>query len=91
MNKTNFNHAFWAVVLQLFVFFVTGSMLAGFCAGIAFFVGREHAQFEYKIGGPGSLKPWEGFQVWKWSTDAILDVVFPVIAVSLVMLVYYNI
>lgn len=91
MNKSNFDHAFYAVLLQLLVFFTTGSMLAGACTGVAFFVGREHAQYEYKIGNPSLLKPWEGFKFWNWSTDSILDVVFPVIAVSLVMLAYYNI
>lgn len=87
MNKTNFNHAFFAMLMQVFIGLLTGNWWAGAAFGAAFFLGREHAQFEKHLtnGGPvGGLNPLAGFQFWKWSIDSQLDLLFPVIAVIVV-------
>jgi hypothetical protein len=44
--------------------------------GIAFFLGREHAQAQRNY----NLGDFEAFSFWKWSLDAQLDLLFPVIA-----------
>lgn len=41
MNKTNFEHAAFALL--------TGDWWAVAAAGAFFFLGREHAQFEFKL------------------------------------------
>lgn len=80
MNKSNLVHAIYAVLMQL-PFGLNGYWWTGAAFSIAFFLGREVAQYEYKIGDPSKLKPWEGFQVWKWSKDAQLDFVLPTVVV----------
>jgi hypothetical protein len=86
MNQTNFEHAGFAVLMQLVIGLVTGDWFAGACFGIAFFVGREHAQVQAKLGY--TLKTtFEAFDVRKWSRDAQLDLLFPVIACLLLLLV----
>jgi len=79
MNKTNFEHAAYAVAIQLALALITDNFWLGAAAGIAFFAGREHAQREYQLGNPARLKPWQGFDIWRWSTDAQLDLLFPII------------
>ena len=37
-----------ALAIQLCTWFATGSWLAGAAAGMWFFIGREHAQAEYR-------------------------------------------
>jgi hypothetical protein len=88
MNKSNVEHAVFAVIMQLTVYLLTGNIVAGACFGYAFFLGREHAQFEYKLtgGGPvGNLNPLAGFAFWKWGKDAQLDLLFPATAVAVVV------
>lgn len=59
MNKTNFEHAFAAVVLQIilagvlilfgaFVPQVAYPFIAGAALGVGVFIGREHAQAEHR-------------------------------------------
>lgn len=82
MNETNFEHAIYAVLLQIAVGVLTGNWWIGAAAGVFFFLGREHAQFERKLavagGTVGTLNPLAGFQLWKWSLDSQLDLAFPV-------------
>ena len=93
MNITHLEHAIYALLIQgVFVLifwrhtFATGTAIgAAFAAG--FFISREHAQREYKIGDPSRLMPWEAFDVWNWSTDAQLDMVVPVVVVIAVAMV----
>lgn len=84
MNETNFEHAICALLLQMAIGLLTGNWWIGAAAGAFFFLGREHAQFERKLVAAGgsvlALNPLAGFQVWKWSLDAQLDLVFPVVA-----------
>ena len=84
MNQTNFEHAGYAVLMQVVVGLLTGNWLAGALFGFAFFLGREHAQAQAKIGY--TLKgTFEAFDIRKWSLDAKLDLLFPAIAVLAVL------
>lgn len=78
MNRTNFEHAVFAAAMQLFIGFLTGNWFAGACFGIAFFLGREHAQFQHKLGYTLE-KTFLAFDMRKWSLDAKLDLLFPTI------------
>lgn len=87
MNITHAEHALYALLMQATIGATTGNWWAGAAFGYAFFLGREHAQFEYKIGDPSKLMPWEGFAVWRWSRDAQLDLLFPAAAVFVVSVI----
>jgi hypothetical protein len=78
MNRTNFEHAFFAALMQVFIGLVFGDWFAGGCFGIAFFLGREHAQYQHKLGYT-LKKTFLAFDVRKWSLDAQLDLLFPTI------------
>jgi hypothetical protein len=78
MNRTNFEHAIFAALMQLAIGFVTNNWLAGACFGIAFFLGREHAQFQHKLGYT-LKKTFLAFDMRKWSLDAQLDLLFPTV------------
>lgn len=88
MNQTNFEHAGFALMMQsvflllgVFVFdAVTTLAWVGAAFASAFFLGREHAQREYKLGDPSKLMGYEAFDIWRWKLDAVLDLVFPVVA-----------
>ena len=76
MNYTNFEHAGYAVLMQLAVGLLSGDWFAGAMFGIAFFLGREHSQFQNKY----DLGDFESFNFIKWSLDSKLDLLFPIIA-----------
>lgn len=80
MNRTHFEHAGYALLMQVAIGLLTGDWLAGACAGAFFFVGREHAQQQafYKRGD------FEAFDLRRWDMDALLDLAFPVVAVAVV-------
>lgn len=84
MNRTNFEHAFYALLMQAVIGLLSGDWWAGAAFGAAFFVGREHAQAqsEYKLGD------FAAFDVRHWSLDARLDLLFPVAAVCVVALTF---
>lgn len=87
MNRTNFEHALFALMMQAAVGLATGNWWAGAALGAGFFLGREHAQYEKKLthgGHVGGLNPLAGFAIWKWSLDSQLDLAFPVVAVAAV-------
>lgn len=83
MNRTNFEHALFALLMLAVIGWPTGNWWAGAAFGSAFFLGREHAQREYHLGDPSKLPPWAGFDIWNWSLDAKLDLIVPVIVVGL--------
>lgn len=88
MNNTNFEHAGYAVLMQLVIGFVTGNWFAATCFPIAFFIGREHAQRQDMLGY--SFKTtFQAFDVRKWSLDSQLDLLFPTVAVLIVWAVVY--
>lgn len=78
VNRTNFEHAFFAALMQIAIGLVFGNWFAGACFGIAFFLGREHAQYQDTIGYTIKTSL-QAFAVWKWKLDAQLDLLFPVI------------
>lgn len=80
LNKTNFEHVGYALLMQLVIGILTGNWWAGAAFGAAFFIGREHAQREYKLGNPSLLSPFAGFDFWRWDLDSKLDLLFPVAA-----------
>jgi hypothetical protein len=83
MNRTHFEHAGYALLMMLPIGLLTGNWWAGAAFGAAFFLGREHAQaqIKYKLGD------FAAFDVRKWSTDAKLDLLFPVVAVVAVAMI----
>ena len=85
MNRTNFEHLAVAVALQCVVGALTGDWLAGACLASGEFVGREHAQREYEIGNPSNLVGYEALDFWRWSRDALLDLLLPVATVAIVV------
>lgn len=86
MNQTNFEHAGYAALMQLVIGLVTGNWFAGACFGIAFFVGREHAQVQDKLGYTFKTT-FQAFDVRKWSRDAQLDLLFPMLSCLLILFV----
>lgn len=87
MNRSNAEHIGFAILMQcpvLWIAIYLGSPLLVWSStlpAIFFFLGREHAQREYKLGNPSTLPPWAGFDFWRWKRDAILDLVCPVLVV----------
>jgi hypothetical protein len=82
MNKTNFEHAGFALLMML-PFVLLGNPLAGAAFGIAFFLGREHAQFQVLLKDYTLRGTFKAFDMRKWSLDAQLDLVFPIVACAL--------
>lgn len=89
MNLSNFAHAGLAVACQTIVGLIAwacgaslfeASVMGGLLA-VGFYWGREVAQAERKAGTPPW---WSGFDVRKWSQDAILDLVAPAVACVIV-------
>jgi len=79
VNQSNFEHAGYAVLMQL-PFALFGYAWVGAVFAIAWFISREHAQREVQVARAsgrliGDLKPWEGFQ--GWDKDRCLDAAFP--------------
>lgn len=80
MNRTNFEHAGYAL-LMMTPFVLLGHAVAGAMFGIAFFLGREHAQVQRKCGVGGI----QAFNPGLWSLDARLDFVFPLVTCMLAL------
>lgn len=88
MNKSNIEHLVAALVAQAVIWLVTGSLWYGFVFVSGLFLGREHAQREYQIGGSSKRKRYEALKFWRWSLDAKLDLIVPAGATLLVALLY---
>ena len=87
MNLSHLEHVVIALIIQG-LFMGGGYVLKrpygawfGACFVIALFLGREHAQREYKIGDPSQLVGYEALAIWRWSSDAQLDLLLPALAV----------
>lgn len=76
MVLTALSHALISVSVSLVAWFF-GDISIGIAIALSFYVGREVAQHERNTRGTDPLR---GFYVWKWSLDAKLDLLFPVIA-----------
>lgn len=81
MIQTALSHALIALLITIFGWSV-GHLYVGAAVALGFYLGREVAQHERKTPG---VNPLRGFAVWKWSLDAQLDLLFPVIAVGVVL------
>lgn len=89
MNRTNIEHLIAALVMQAAIALLTGDWWVGAAAGAFFFLGREHAQVEYKYIKQSSGRRHEtpiapelaAFNPGLWSRDAILDFAIPVVGV----------
>lgn len=94
MNLSNFAHAGLALVFQLITALIATAFGAelfeasviGALLAVGFYLGREVAQAERKAGTPPW---WSGFDVRKWSLDAKLDLLFPVIVCAGVCVATY--
>ena len=78
MNQTNFEHAGYALLMQLVIGLISGDWFAGACFAFAFFLGREHSQFQYLLGYTFKTT-FQAFDVRKWSLDSKLDLLFPTV------------
>ena len=92
MNRTNFEHAAIALIMQAVLGLLTGNWWLGAAFGAAFFIGREHAQAEYRYisanGGRRYHTPvapeWAVFNLKWWNQDALLDWITPTASVLVV-------
>lgn len=87
MNLSNVLHAGLALLMQAIVAgaaiglgedAVAAAAMGGFL-GVGFYWGREVAQAERKLGTPPW---WSGLDIRKWSQDAVLDLVCPLVVCS---------
>jgi hypothetical protein len=103
-DKTSFEHAAIAVVMQGVIFLAlvmfgagvgnVSTILAAALPPVFFFFAREHAQrqkwLEKKANG--GLKGWpcvvSALRFWEWDRDSKLDLALPVVAVSAVSLLW---
>lgn len=82
-------HALLALVAQIGVGLLTGRWLAGGIAAAGFFLGREHAQAEYRwieefgAGRRANLPAWGGLDPAAWTGKGVMDALLPVVAVGL--------
>lgn len=87
MNLSNVLHAGLALLMQAIVagaaiglgVEAVSAVAMGAFLGIGFYWGREVAQSERKLGTPPW---WSGLDIRKWSQDAILDLVCPLVVCS---------
>lgn len=94
MNESNFAHAGLALLAQMMTALVAtalgadllSAVVMGGLFAVGFYFGREVAQAERKAGTPPW---WSGFDVRKWSLDAKLDLLFPVIVCAGVCVATY--
>ncbi len=89
INKSNLVHTAFAVGFQIPLGLLTGNFCYGAVLAIGFFLGREHAQRQYNIAKEKKvtvkdLKPWEGFDIIKWSEDSTFDWLLPTVVSSIV-------
>ena len=94
MNESNFAHAGLALMAQMMTALMAtalgadllSAVVMGGLFAVGFYFGREVAQAERKAGTPPW---WSGFDVRKWSLDAKLDLLFPVIVCAGVCVATY--
>jgi hypothetical protein len=81
----NLEHSAYALLFMAIIGLLTGDWLAGACFGSAFFVGREHAQAEYRViqkfyEGKRANMPWNGgFEPRGWDIKSMLDWILPTV------------
>jgi hypothetical protein len=87
MNASNFAHAAYGLLFQVVIGLLTGDWWAGAAAGAFFFIGREHAQAEYRwidtfgAGKRSNLPELGGLDRRVWlEIDPWLDWIVPAVA-----------
>jgi hypothetical protein len=86
-------HPAYALLFMAIIGLLTGNWLAGACFGSAFFLGREHAQSEYRViqkyyDGKRANMPWYGgFEIRVWNLKSILDFGLPIIVTTIALLI----
>lgn len=86
-------HAVVTAITQLLVGFITGDWLIGAALPLGFYVGREHAQAEYRWierfgGGLRANMPWwGGFDPKVWTLKSVLDWLLPLAAAAAVLVI----
>ena len=79
------HHAVVALAIQMIVGFATGNWWAGAAFGVGLYMGREHAQAEYRWierfgAGRRANMPWYGgFDVKVWTKKSVLDFMAPAV------------
>jgi hypothetical protein len=89
-------HSAYALLFMAIIGLLTGDWFAGACFGSAFFVGREHAQAEYRViqkfyEGKRANMPWYGgFEPRGWDIKSMLDWILPtVITMTIAISIYF--
>ena len=83
-------HVIIAVGLQVTIGLTTGNWLIGGAMGAAIFIGREHAQAEYRwierygFGRRINMPWWGGFDPKVWNRKSFLDWIAPLAFVAIV-------
>jgi hypothetical protein len=92
----NLEHSAYALLFMAIIGLLTGNWFAGACFGSAFFVGREHAQAEYRViqkfyEGKRANMPWYGgFEPRGWDIKSMLDWILPtVITMTIAISIYF--
>jgi len=86
-------HSAYALLFMAIIGLLTGNWFAGACFGSAFFVGREHAQAEYRViehfyEGKRDNMPWYGgFEPRGWDVKSILNFVLPIIVTTIALVI----
>lgn len=85
---TNLQHLLIAVLLQAFIGLTTGNWWAGAALAAGIFIGREHAQAEYRwieqVGEHkrANLHPWDALDIKMWDFHSwFWNLALPVAAV----------
>jgi hypothetical protein len=84
-------HILTALAMQLLL--SPFSWWAGALLAAGFYLGREHAQAEYRViqtyyGGKRANMPWYGgFERRGWDVKSILDFVLPIVTTTIVLII----
>lgn len=93
MSAITFSHSVYALLMMFAVGFPTGNWLAGAMLGCGFFIGREHAQAEYRAiekyydGKRAGMSDFEAFKPRNWDIKSILDFVLPIMATTIALVI----
>jgi hypothetical protein len=86
-------HPAYALLFMAIVGLPTGNWFAGAMLGVGFFLGREHAQAEYRViehfyEGKRANMPWYGgFEPRGWNLKSVLDFGLPIIVTTIVLII----
>jgi hypothetical protein len=89
----NLEHSAYALLFMAIIGLLTGNWFAGACFGSAFFVGREHAQAEYRViehfyEGKRANMPWYGgFEPRGWDRKSLMDFLLPIAATAIALII----